>query len=67
MIEDLITYLVKVKSLIPKQGEEYKFLLEEITKIAVNNWVSYSVPDLTRKQMDEVIITCLIKKEINLN
>lgn len=67
MIVDLITYLVKVKSLIPKQGTEYKFLLQEITRIAVDNWVICAIPDLTREQMDKVIVTCLVKKEINLN
>ena len=67
MIGDLITYLVKVKSLIPKQGAEYKFLLQEITRIAVDNWVNCSIPDLTKDQLDKVIVTCLAKKEINLN
>jgi hypothetical protein len=67
MIVDLITYLVKVKSLIPKQGAEYKFLLQEITRIAVDNWVSCAIPDLTKEQLDKVIVTCLAKKEINLN
>lgn len=65
-MKDLTKYLVKISLLIKKNGYHNKFLLQEISNIAVDNWVKNSIPDLSKEQLNKVFISALIK-DVNLN
>lgn len=67
MIRDLIKYLVEIKSLIQKNGDNQDFLIQEVTKIAVENWVRCSIPNLSEKQFYKLIVMSLARKRFNLN
>jgi len=65
-MSELTKYLVKISTLINKNGYYNTFLLEEIASIAVNNWVNGSSPNLSKEQLSKVFISSLIKN-VNLN
>lgn len=66
MIEDLIKYLVEMESLMVENGIYNEILIEEISIVAIDNWVNTGVPNLTEKQLEKVLMISLIKN-INFN
>lgn len=66
MLEDLIEYIKRVRSELIKK-EYPKPLIDEITKIAIDNWVYTSEPKINKEQIFKAISTSLSKIKINLN
>lgn len=66
MIENLIKYLVEMESLMVESGIYNEILIEEISIVAIDNWVNTGVPNLTKKQLEKVLMISLIKN-INFN
>jgi hypothetical protein len=66
MLKDLIKYIERIRSELTKKGYP-KILIQEMTQIAIENWVETSVPSLNKKQIFKAMSTSLAKTEINLN
>lgn len=66
MFDEVIIYLVEIKSLMVKNGLYNDILMEEISNVAIKNWVEGLPPNLTEKQLEKVLVVSLIKN-INFN
>ncbi len=66
MLKDLIKYIEKIRSELIKKGYP-EILIQEITQIAVENWVETSIPGLNKQQIFKAMSTSLAKTKINLN
>jgi len=66
MLKDLIEYIKKIRSELIKRGYP-PLLIEEITQIAIENWVETSEPGLNKKQILKATSLSVAKSEFNLN
>tara|TARA_R110002020_G_scaffold113236_6_gene260314 strand:- start:1671 stop:1871 length:201 start_codon:yes stop_codon:yes gene_type:complete len=66
MLKDLIEYIKRIRSELIKRGYP-EILVEEITQIAIENWVDTSTPSLNKKQILKAMSTSVAKTKINLN
>jgi hypothetical protein len=66
MLKDLIKYIKRIRSELIERGYP-ETLVEEITQIAIDNWVETSIPSLNKKQIFKAMSTSVAKTKINLN
>ena len=66
MLNDLIKYIKRIRSELIKRGYS-ESLIEEITKIAIENWVDTSRPGLNKRQIIKAMSASVAKLKINLN
>ncbi len=66
MLKDLIKYIKRIRSELIKRGYS-ELLINEITQIAIENWVDTSTPKLTKKQIFKAMSSSVAKTKINLN
>jgi hypothetical protein len=66
MLKDLIKYIKRIRLELTKRGYP-KRLIEEITQIAIENWVDTSIPSLNKKQILKATLTSVAKIKINFN
>jgi len=66
MLTDLVKYIKRIRLELIKRGYP-KLLVEEITQIAIENWVDTADPGLNREQIFKAITLSVAKIKINPN